>query len=451
MSLKSLAYALSPSAAHPLLKKIESSDIGLRLARGVFWSLAGTIVSRGLMLCATILVARMLGREAYGELGMIQSTVGMLGTFAGFSLGVTATKHVAEFRQSDPERTGRIIALSGLFAAGTGGLMALLLVIFAPWLAENTINAPHLAGVLRISALVLFLNALNSAQIGVLSGFESFKTIAKVSLFVGLISFPIFVAGAYVGGLAGAVWALAINLVFNWLLNHLALRREAKRNNVSLALHGCWREWPILWRFSLPGTLAGSMVGPVGWISSALLVNRPNGYAEMGIFSAANQWYVTMLFLPGILGASVLPILSSQISQNNASQLSKTLTLAIKLNLITVVPLVVVACLASPYIMSIYGKEYADGWPTLIVTLITAGILAIQTPVGQIIASSGRMWTGFAMNIGWGLLFLSATLLLIDYGSLGLASARLISYVIHAIWTFGFAIWLVRALGNKTF
>ena len=53
---------------------------------------------------------------------MIQSTVGMFGVFAGFGLGLTATKHVAEFRQSDPERDGLIIGLSALIAIGTGGL-----------------------------------------------------------------------------------------------------------------------------------------------------------------------------------------------------------------------------------------------------------------------------------------------------------------------------------------
>ena len=181
----------------------------------------------------------MLGKTGYGELGMIQSTVGMFGVFAGFGLGLTATKHVAEFCRSDPERAGRIIGLSGLVAMVTGGLMAMGLFIFAPWLAEHTINAPHLAGVLRIGALILFISALNGAQTGALSGFEAFKTIAYVNLFVGLISFPILVGGAYFGGLTGAVWALTINLGFNWLLNHLALRKEAHRYRVPFTFRKC--------------------------------------------------------------------------------------------------------------------------------------------------------------------------------------------------------------------
>ena len=257
MNAKSIIVAYCPPFLRPLFDRIEASPIGSRLARGVFWSMAGSIISRGLMLCATILVARILGKTVYGELGMIQSTVGMFGVFAGFGLGLTATKHVAEFRLKDPERAGRIIGLSSLFAILTGGLMALGLFIFAPWLAANTINAPHLSGVLRIGALILLINALNGAQTGALAGFEAFKTIAYVNLFIGLISFPILVAGAYLGGLTGAVWALVINLGFNWLINHLALRNEAQRYNVPFTFRGCVSEWPVLWKFSMPAAISG--------------------------------------------------------------------------------------------------------------------------------------------------------------------------------------------------
>ncbi len=444
VAIKRAIHACCPSVLKPTLDRIEASEIGYRLAKGAFWSIVGAVISRGLMLVASVLVARMLGKTGYGELGMIQSTVGMFGVFAGFGLGLTATKHVAEFRRSDPERAGRIIGFSGLVAMGTGGLMALGLFIFAPWLAEHTINAPHLAGVLRIGALILFISALNGAQTGALSGFEAFKTIAYVNLFVGLISFPIIVGGAYFGGLTGAVWALTINLCFNWLLNHLALRKEARRYRVPFTLRGCSRELSVLWRFSLPAVLAGSMVGPVNWICSALLVNQPDGYSEMGIYSAANQWYAMLLFLPGLLSGVVLPVLSERLGQKKTNQSMKTMVLAIKANALLVLPLVLLASIASPYIMGLYGEGFRSGWPTLVVVLLTTGLLAIQTSVGQVIAASGKMWVGFAMNMGWAFTFIMLTLLLIDLGSLGLGTARAISYIVHATWTFGFAAWFYR-------
>lgn len=442
MKLKKLAYSCSPSVIHPLLKRLEASDVGLRLARGVFWSVGGTVISRGMMLCATILVARIMGKTVYGELGMIQSTFGMFGVFAGFGLGLTSTKYVAEFRQNNPVRAGRIIGLSGLFAMASGGIISLGVLISAPWLAEHTINAPHLTGPLRIGALILFVSALNGAQTGALSGFESFKSIAQVNLCTGLISFPILVCGAYFGGLTGAVWALAINLCFNWLLNHLALRKAARLYNVPFSVRNCGREWPVLWKFSLPAVLAGSMVGPVNWVCNAILVNRPDGYGEMGLYNAANQWFALLVFLPAIISSVVLPIFSEQLSQNNAGQSTKTLVLLIKVNLLIVTPLLLFAGILSPYIMSLYGEDFGNGWPTLIVVLITAWIVIVPSPIAQIIAASGKMWAGFAMNAGWALLFLLATLLLVDYGSLGLAAAKMLSYIAHTVWT----VWFVRRL-----
>jgi len=326
----------------------------------------------------------------------------------------------------------------------TGGLMALGLLIFAPWLAGYTINAPHLTGVLRIGALILLINALNGAQTGALSGFEAFKTIAYVNLFVGLLSFPILITGAYLGGLTGAVWALVINLGTNWLLNHLALRKEAKRHNVPLAFRNCSRELSILWKFSLPAVLSSSMVGPVNWACGALLVNRPNGYDEMGIFSAANQWFAMLLFLPSLLGQVVLPVLSERFGQQDRRQLLKTMVFAIRVNALIMLPIVLLASIASPYIMSLYGEGFANGWPTLIVVLFTAGIVACQTPVGPTITAAGKMWIKLAMNLGWAVLFIIGTLLLVDNGALGLASARALSYVLHVSWVLAFAFYLVR-------
>lgn len=448
MNIRSLA-TYCPAILQPAFDKITNSPIGLRLARGFFWSIVGTILSRGLMFIASILIARILGKTGYGEFGIIQSTVGMFGVFAGFGLGLTATKHVAQYKNNEPDRAGRIIGLSWFTAIATSGIIALCLIIFSRWLAINTINAPHLASTLRIGALILIFSAFNGTQTGALSGFEAFKTIAHVNLFVGLISFPVLVAGAYWGGLTGAIWALVINLFISWLLNHIALRKEAKRYRITINFKNCFQELPILWGFSLPAVLSSSMVGPVYWLCNALLVNQPGGYGEMGIYHAANQWYVALSILPGLLGHVLLPILSERFGQNDVKQSIKTLGVAIKTNAILVIPLALVASLASPYIMSLYGEEFRSGWLTLIVILWTTGLITMQAPVGQVIAASGKMWIGFLMNLGWAIVFISGTLFFVDRGSIGLAIARATAYVFHTIWGFGFVYFFMNKIKDS--
>src|ERR1035441_7680402 len=82
-----------------------SDSLRGRFARGAVWSLIGAALAQGANLAASVITARLLGRVQFGMYGMVQSTVGMLGVFAGLGLGLTATKYVAEFRSRDPERS----------------------------------------------------------------------------------------------------------------------------------------------------------------------------------------------------------------------------------------------------------------------------------------------------------------------------------------------------------
>jgi O-antigen/teichoic acid export membrane protein len=431
MSVKSLAVTWCPSFIRPAFSRIERSPIGYRLARGMFWSMAGAVISRGLMMVASIAVARMLGKVGFGELGMIQSTVGMFGVLAGFGLGLTATKHVAEFRGSDPERAGRIIALSGVVALISGGLMALALLVFAPWLAERTIAAPHLAGVLRIGALILFVSALNGAQTGALSGFEAFKTIAHVNLYVGLISFPLLICGAYFGGLTGAVWALAVNLGFNWLFNHFALRKEARRFHVPFTFKDCRREMPILWTFSLPLVLGGAMVGPVRWICGAMLVNRPDGYGEMGIFTAALVVQNLLIFVSGMLNAPLLSMISNE-GPNKSDKLEVVNILSTWL--LGVIPAVPLLCFPE-ITLALFGAEYDSRSLALTFSLVVfyTTIMMFKAGLARVLAANNLQWWGFFSNAFWAIILVASARFLMRWGAPGLAASFAIAYIANTV------------------
>jgi hypothetical protein len=74
-TLKHLLLSATPGFLKPYWHRLEASPLGYRLAKGAFWSLVGTVLSRSLSVIASILVARMLGKVGMGELGIIQNTV----------------------------------------------------------------------------------------------------------------------------------------------------------------------------------------------------------------------------------------------------------------------------------------------------------------------------------------------------------------------------------------
>jgi len=404
-----------------------------RFARGAFWSLIGAVISQGSLLAASVVTARLLGRERFGEYGMIQSTVGMFGVFAGMGLGLTATKYVAELRVTNPGRAGRIIALSTAVALGTGTAAVLALLAVAPWLAASTLNAPHLSTELRIAAGVLFLNALSGTQSGVLAGFEAFRAIARVNLIRGVLTFPLAVAGVLLWNLRGAVTALVAAAAVGWILNHFAIHAECRRSSVPVRWESFWTDRAILWRFSLPAFLGGAMTSPAIWAASSILVNQPHGYAEMGLFSAANQWRTAVAFLPSLFSQPLLSMLSN-VGVGDLRSFRKLLraNLLLSFGLSALIAAPIVFC--SSWIMRAYGRHFLAGRPVLILLVLATVISSTAAVIGQAIASLDRMWWAFILNSIWALVLIASAIILVPrYGAVGLAEAFVASYSVHAL------------------
>jgi O-antigen/teichoic acid export membrane protein len=426
------------------------SSLTSRLAQGAFWSLIATVVYRGSTLVSSIAVARILGKEEFGKFGIIQSTAMMFLVFAGAGLGLTCTRFVSQFRAKAPQSAGGVIGLS-LIVSFIGGLIAALgLFLFSAPISARLLAAPELSTLLRIASPGLLLAALNAAQVGSLVGFEAFRSLAVVNGVAGCLSLPIVVGGVYAYGLGGAVWGTVISLALLCVCSQIALWRQCRAAGIVIKLSQCRTQLNILWQFTVPAAMAASLVGPVNWICSAMLVNQPNGYAEMGVFNAANQWFGALLFLPAILGQAALPALSESFGDQNSLQVSKLLKFCVKANLIIIGPIVVLGSLASPAIMRLYGSGFVQSWPVLVVVFCTAGMVAIQTPIGDLIVASGQMWKGFLLNGIWAIVFILVTYETVHQGALGLANARLFAYVIHSVGTVWLAAYFLRSSTSKS-
>ena len=96
--------------------RVFASGIERKLALGAFWTILGTAWSRGSMLLAAFLLARVLGRNDYGKYGAVDSTIGMFIVFANMGLAVSTTKLLAQYRISDRAKAGRILALTNFIA-----------------------------------------------------------------------------------------------------------------------------------------------------------------------------------------------------------------------------------------------------------------------------------------------------------------------------------------------
>jgi O-antigen/teichoic acid export membrane protein len=386
------------------------------------------------LIIAAVVCARFLGKEGFGALGMIQSTAGMFGVFAGLGLGLTATRYVSEFRQQDRMRAGRILALSGAVAFVSGAIITALMILIAPYVAKYVLADSQLAAPLAMASGLVFFGAINGYQTGALAGFEAFGTIARVNLYAGLASFPLIVVGVWRGGLPGAVWGSVASVAINWALNNRALHRECAKAEVSYQFASCYQEVRVLRSFSLPAFLAAIAVAPAMWVCNAWLVREPQGYAQLGIYTAADKWRLLILFVPASVVAMTLPMLSNLLGESDIAGFRKVFRANLRLNAsLALFAALLISALAAP-ILALYGDSFRSGRAVLVVLALSAIPEVLNSVLGQPLIAAHRMWWRFGFDLLLVAVLLGLAWVLIPtWGALGLAASYALAFAITGL------------------
>lgn len=433
MNASSLTKLL-PAFLRSHVFRILDSPIGGRLARGAFWSLTGTLFSKICSTISWIIVGRILGKENFGELNMVQNTVGMFGAAAGLGMGMAAAKYVAEYRKTDPDRAGRFIGLASAATWVSSGLLALVLLIMSPWLARETLSAPHLTPYLNLSALLLLFSSVAGAQSGTLTGFESFKALATINVIVGIISFPLLLVGALWLGVTGALCGLIVSTALNCFLNFLHVHKQAKAQGIRIRYRGCLSEARVFWDFNLPGMMNTILGAVVVWLVGAMLVRHTSSFGDLGIYNAVQRMKLVPENIAAMLLAPMLPILSETFARRDMAAYGKTLVFSYSVATLIIVPLALVQ-IAAPWLTLLpYGAQYHGGENIVPWIMLSTITYALLWPMGSILISSGRIW--FALMVGTLHSLLTLTLswwLIPKYGGAGLAIASSSSLILANI------------------
>ena len=402
-----------------------------RLAKALMWNVIGLLFSKGFTMVSSIVIARILGTTLYGEYGIIISTVSMFATLAGLGLGITSTKFVAEYRLDDKKKVERVLGLTNLFSIFSGTIMVILVYFFADTLAVSQLNNPNLANLLKIASILLLINTFNGVQRGSLSGFEKFSTLAKIDIFSGILSCVITLVGTIFWGLVGLVIANVVVNMVTVILCTISIRETLKQNNMKINYKHFYKECNVFIHISLPSMLSGLMVGPVTWIVNTLFIQIPNGYSQMGIFNAANQWRLILSMLPQVINLAILPILISNKNQSNKGLEKINLLLSWILICILALPLITIPELIS----YLYGKEYISYQYniTVILVILTTVFIAYKEGVARAMLSQSLMWRGFTDNLVWAITLICSIMIFRELGAIGMALSFLCAYIVSTL------------------
>lgn len=414
------------------LKKVSQSSIARTLVKGTFWHVLGQVLSKVSTMIALVIVARVLGKDAFGEFSWIRGFVFTFVSVSSCSIGASASKYISEYLPTDKERVGRIIALCYLFVFVSALGVSLFFFGVGPLICENMLGMPQLIQCFHLGAFALFLYTVMLMQQGVMMGFQDFKGLAASYFIAGVIAIPFYACGSYWGGVQGAIWGIVVVALFNIPINSLLIYLNTRRHGIKYSFREAGKEISILWHFNLPAFLFTVLFGVVFWGIQVLIAYRTGNMGDLGIFNAIASLQTVLLFIPMTLNAVFLPMLSCIKGKKDVVQFNKVFATHAVVNLLASLAVAVPMAIFSKQCLFLFGGDFVEGWPVLVVFCLTMIPYALGDSISLALISSGKVWVQTGCMFLWGTVYfvLSYVALLNGYGVFGVAVAYFVSYTV---------------------
>lgn len=418
--------------------KIRSS----RLAKDSFWAVFGNGLGYGFLMLAGIVIANFLGVDAYGEFGIVKTTMLYIAGFATLGLGISSTKYIANALKEDRPAVRSLshdaIQITLVFSA----LLAAGLFIAANPLARF-LDEPGLAGAFRILGVIIVCKALNTTQNGILAGFGDFRAIARNNVISSLAMLTGCVPLTCWFRLDGALGILFFSQALNALLNWVSLRRLIKglsgQKNVSRKRELCL--------FSFPIALQELNYTVCSW-GGIMLLTKLSSSSQVGLYTAAAMWNGVITFIPGLLSNVILSHLSGTAGDKASHR--HTLKTMLGVNFITtIIPFAAVYLLAG-LITGFYGPTFTGLESVLRIMTLATVFSACSTVLYSELISRGHNWLSFLCRIMQeGTLFAVGWVLLVKWSGQSGAVCFACAYLISAIVSFSAPLLCVALLRNR--
>lgn len=311
-------------------------------ANGLKWSAIERLATQAIQLIVMLYLARLLGPEAFGLVGMLAVFIAISQVFvdSGFSSALIR----------NTERTEKDFSTTFYFNIGVGVFCYAVLFIVAPYVA-NFFEQTALINLLRVLGLVVVVNSFAIVQRAKLTINMDFKTQAKASLISVFVSCGI---GIWLANTGYGVWALVGHTLTSTVCNVILL-------NVFLKWFPTTgfskKSFNYLFGFGSK-LLAAGLIDTVFKNIYQIIIGKQFSANQVGLFTQANQLVsVPAMTLTSIIQRVTYPMLSN--IQNDIEKFDATFLLTLRMAALVVFPLIVgLGMTATPLVTVLLGGEW---------------------------------------------------------------------------------------------
>jgi PST family polysaccharide transporter len=387
-------------------------SLAQRVVSGTGWSSIAAAARQLLSLVGLGILARILGPDAYGLMGMANIVMVFLINFR--DLGTAAA--VVQRREISS------VMISSLFWVNAALGVVLGAVVFAIAIpAARFFNQPQLAPVLWALSLAFPIASAGVVHNALLTRHMQFREAAIVDMASAVTGYGVAVPMALAGF---GVWSLVASNLTNGLVSTslywwfarfrpaLKVDRAEIRSVAGFSLH-----------------LSGfGLVNYFARYADNLVVGRFLGKDPLAFYQMA---YNLMLFplqnISSVVAQVLLPAFS-RLQDDNERFRDAYVRSSMLIALITFPAMIGMAVLADPLVTAVLGAKWKPAVPIFEILAPVGMAQSVQSLVGHIYIAKGRTDWMFRWNIGATCVLVAAFFVGVRFGTIGVALAYAISY-----------------------
>ena len=391
-----------------------------KVANSFFWKILERLLSQGIGFVVQIVLARILLPEEFGSLAIIVAFTNYALIFVSSGISTTV------IQKKGLDRTDLSTLMT--YTLGMASVFYAILFFIAPFIASYY-NAPILQPTLRVLALTLFLQGINSVQTGLLQRQMSFR-----QLFVRtMIAAPLAGAIGIFMALNGfGLWALVAHTIANQLLVIIVMSFD---KNCRVPLGFSRQRMKEIFPFTSKIMLTFATSGLFDLVRTSMIGKRYTredlAYYDKGL-TYSN--YVTMLVNQS-MGSVLLPAFSRK--QDSIDALRSMARRSVKVTSFIIIPvLVAVAVMAKPLIAVLLTEKWLPCVPFLVIYCFLRIVGPILNIDKQVFYALGKSGVNLYYEIGLFVCNFIALFIAIRVNVLAIAIGALVVEMIGALAIF---------------
>jgi len=416
---------------------------------GSIWALSARVVSMGLGLVFSVLVARLYGAGVVGIVAVIYSFLMLATIFTVLGTNTSILRLIPEhLAKYSPTSAFKVYRKTQYMVIGISLVTGALYFFGANFIAAKVFSKPHLSFYFALASCFVVFHSMAQLNTEAVRGLRLIRLFAVLLLLPQSFNLILLVGiGLFLPSKDVPIYAVlggfALAGVTGWFIMEYAFKKRVAPTDI---VHTISRR--SILSISLPMLMTGTMMFLIAQ-TGVLMLGMYRSEAEVGYYAIAVKLATLTVFVLQAVNSIAGPKFSELYHSDRLDELFHVAKKSAKLIFYTTIPLLIGLIVFGKFILDmVFGTEFLCAYPALVLLALGQFVNAISGSSGMFLNMTGNQ--NVFRNIMVFAAVLNVTLNMLLIPNLGINGAAIASMVSLSFWNIATLVYIQIKYGKTT-